>query len=485
MTPSLVGPVVFAVFLILVLLLGLLSSRGQSSPEDFWVAGRSFGVPLLVVGNVGAMLHGGAILSHIGFAAHVGGVAITNNLSYALGFAVIFFFFARKLRRSRGFTLPDYMGGRFDSRLLRAWAALVAASTSLIFLVAQIRGMGFVLERLLGIDVTVGRLLGTVIFVGYVALGGLLAVAWTNVLQIALMWFGLLALVPAVYEAAGGFSSLMARAEAAAPGWTSPLGVQWSGIYLGSWYVLVFVAYSTRIELLTNVYAARDDKVARRAIPWTAILVIAFLSLGGLYLGAAARVLVWDSIASPDQAFPALVTSLLGPLGAALTLTGVACAIVGATDSVLLISGSAVAHDFLRKCIDEPRGICRTEAAYLRVSRLTVVIVGTLGFVLSLPDIALILELVAYALAIVGASFFFPLLAGLLSPRISAEAATCSSIAGGLTTAACAAFAIQDVPWALSVHPIVPGLVVSGILIFAVTPFTPRVREEAIRPYFT
>jgi hypothetical protein len=46
-------------------------------------------------------------------------------------------------------------------------------------------------------------------------------------------------------------------------------------------------------------------------------------------------------------------------------------------------------------------------------------------------------------------------------------------------------FAIRDVPWALAVHPIVPGLAVSAILLVAVSLFTRPVREEAVRLYFT
>ncbi len=484
MTAGVLGPVVLVSYLVLVLLIGWISSRGQDSPEDFWVAGRSFGVPLLVAANVGSMLHGGAILSHIGFAGHVGGVAVTTNLSYALGFAAIFFFFAAKLRRSRGFTLPDFMGDRFDSRLLRGWTALVVAVTSILYLVAQIRAMGYVMERLLGLEFWAGQLVGTAIFVAYVALGGLSAVVWTNVVQLALMWIGILVLAPAAYQAVGGFSSVMTRVEAAAPGWTSPGGLQWSTGYLLSWYLLVFIAYSTRLELLTKVFAARDEKVARRAIPWTALMVMAFLAYGGLYLSAAARVLVWDSISSPDEAFPALVAMLLGPLGTALALTGVACAIMSTTDSLLLMTGSAVAHDFLRRCVHEPRGALKSDAYYLKISRVTVVVVGALSFALALPDIGLILELVAYALAIVGSSFFFPLLAGFLSSRISREAAASSSIAGGLVAAVSTVFAIREAPWALQVHPVVPGLTVSALLILAVTPFTRPVRDEAMRLYF-
>jgi Na+/proline symporter len=415
----------------------------------------------------------------------VGGVAVTTNLSYALGFAVVFFFFAAKLRRSRGFTLPDFMGDRFDSRLLRGWTALVVAVTSILYLVAQIRAMGFVMERLLGLEFWAGQLVGTAIFVAYVALGGLAAVVWTNILQLALMWIGLLVLAPSAYRAVGSFSSAMTQVEAVAPGWTSPGGIQWSTGYLLSWYLLVFIAYSTRLELLTKVFAAKNEAVARRAIPWTAVSVIAFLAYGGLYLGATARILVWDSIGSPDEAFPALVAKLLGPLGSAFALTGVACAIMSATDSLLLMTGSAVAHDFLRRCVHEPRGTRRSEDYYLRVSRLTVVVVGIVSFLLALPDIALILEIVAYALAIVGSSFFFPLLGGLVSPRVSREAATAASVAGGIVASVCTVFAIRDVPWALAVHPIVPGLAVSAILLVAVSLFTRPVREEAVRLYFT
>jgi sodium/proline symporter len=180
-----------------------------------------------------------------------------------------------------------------------------------------------------------------------------------------------------------------------------------------------------------------------------------------------------------------MIAMLLGPLGTALALTGVACAIMSTTDSLLLMTGSAVAHDFLRRCVHEPAGLKKSEAYYLKVSRVTVVLVGALSFLLALPDVALILELVAYALAIVGSSFFFPLLAGLVSPRVSREAATSASIAGGLVASVCTVFAIRKAAWALEVHPVVPGLAVSLILIVVVTLFTRPVREAAVRLYFT
>ena len=136
--------------------------------------------------------------------------------------------------------------------------------------------------------------------------------------------------------------------------------------FLVSWYIIWFVAYCTRLELITKMYAARDDKIARRSLPWTILLVMIFLLYGNFYIGGAARILVWDTISSPDQAFPALVTAILPPLLAAFALTGIASAAMSTTDSLLLMSGAALAHDLMRKCIHEPRGIQKDERYYLR-----------------------------------------------------------------------------------------------------------------------
>ena len=156
------------------------------------------------------------------------------------------------------------------------------------------------------------------------------------------------------------------------------------------------------------MYAARNDRIARMSIPITIGLIMIFLLYGNFYLGAAARVLVWDQIASPDQAFPLMVNQLLTPALAALALTGVASAAMSTTDSLLLMSGSAIGHDLVRRCYDEPKGIQRDEREYLKISRLAIVVVGVIAFICSIPDLALILAVVSYAIAIVGAGILLP-----------------------------------------------------------------------------
>lgn len=479
-----IGASVFGLYLAAIVIIGLVASRYQKNETDFWVAGRRFGLGVLVMANMAAVMHGGAILSGIAFSGRFGGVAILPYISFVGGAAIIFYLFAKKLRRSGGFTIPDYMGDRFNSRGLRAWSAVVVAVSSVIYLIAQLRGMAFILERLLGLGFMSSLILGTFIFVAYVAMGGLLAVVWTNIAQFIFMWIGLLILVPFVYDAVGGWSSVLQQVEAVAPGWTSPTGTQWSGWYMVSWYLIWLVAYSTRLELVTKMYAARNDRIARASVPIAIGLVMIFLLYGNFYLGAAARIMVWDQLSTPDQAFPVLVTQLLTPGLAAIALTGIASAAMSTTDSLLLMSGSAIAHDLVRRSYDEPKGIVRDEKEYLKISRIAIVGVGAIAFLCAIPDLALILRVVSFAIAIVGSAFFFPLLIGMTSRRVSREAALASSVGGTIVTCVWIVGALTNTSWGNIVHPGIVGLATAGILMLIVTLVTKPVETHAVDKYF-
>lgn len=465
------GVILFVSYLVVLAAIGVICARCQKNVEQFWVAGRRFGLVVMVIALMASLMHGGSILSGIAFAARFGGVSMLAFLSFALGSLVVMVFFAKKLRESRGFTLPDYMGDRFESNFLRGFSAVVIAISSILYLVAQIRVMGFVLSDLLGIEFIPSLALGTGIFVFYVSMGGLLAVVWTDIAQFLFMWLGLAVLMPAVGRAVGGFSEVMLRADAVSPGWTSVQGTEWSFGYLVGWYLLWLVAYATRIEMITKVFAARDTRIARFAFPITILLVIVFLTYGNLYLGAAARVHVWDQITVADEAFSALVLSVASPLVAALALTGVAAAAQSTTSSLLLMSGASIAHDLLRKCFYEPRKIVKSEHFYLFVARLSIILVGLISFVAAIQTPALILQIVSYAVAIVGTTFFFPLLLGMHWKAVTAQGATASAVGGFSLTVFWTALQIGGVPWSLGVHPFIPGIVASFVLITMVSKF--------------
>jgi sodium/proline symporter len=491
-----IGLVVFSVYMGLLVVIGIVAARHQNTSEDFWVAGRRFGIGLMVIAEMASVLHGGSVQGGVALAARFGGVAILPYISFAIASLIIVRFFAKKLRMMAGFTLPDYMGTRFESNFLRGYTALIVFVSSVLYMIAQIRVMGFLLEQLLGIPFVVGMALGAGIFIVFVTLGGLLAVVWTDIFLFTLMWAGLIAILPAVKAAAGGMTEILTRVDAVAPGWTSVRGTTWSWTYLFSWWLVWVVGYSTRITMITKVFAAKDTKVARISLPITDALFMIFLLYGNLYLGAAARVLVWDKVAqAPDQAFPALVTYVTALAGTpwlgAVAITGVVSAAIATADSLLLMSGAAVAHDLLRKCYFEPRGIIRTEKYYLSISRVTIVIVGVISFLCALRTPDLILNIVSYAVALVGVAFFFPMLFGLNSPYLSRRAATLSSVAGSVVGMiwtiphlAYAGWTRQHAPWLLDIHPVVPGLIAAIIPVIVMRVKTVDVSPVTLQIFF-
>ena len=95
--PAQIGLAIFILYFLVVLVLGLIASRSQHSTEDFWLAGRRFGLPLMVMANMAAIMNGGALISGAGYAARFGGVAILPFFGFAAGIAIIFFALARCL----------------------------------------------------------------------------------------------------------------------------------------------------------------------------------------------------------------------------------------------------------------------------------------------------------------------------------------------------------------------------------------------------
>ena len=476
---SLIGIGVFLTYMVVMLLVGWVSSKYQKTSSDFWVAGRSFGTVVMTLALMASIMHGGSIISGAAFAARFGGPAILPFISFTLGFLVILVVFAKKLRNMEGVTLPDFMGRRFKSTFLQGFCATVIAVSSILYLIAQTRGMGLVLETLLGIPLEVALVVGTFIFVAYVVMGGLMAVVWTNIFQFIFMWIGLIVLMPTLFEATNGWSNIFEVVDKIAPGWTSVTGTTWTTTYMLSWCFLWFIAYATRIELITKVYAAKDINSARRSLPWAILLVILFLAYGNMYLGATARVLVWDQVTVPDQALMVLVKQYATPFMVACMLTGIAAAAMSTTDSLLLMSGAAVAHDLLRKCYHEPRGIEKDERYYLLASRLTIAAVGLIALAASFITSQMILQIVGFAVALTGSTFFAPMVAGMLLKKVSTASATAGCVGGFLVSLIHVIATLAGADWAKVIHPVVTGVGASFLLMFVVGLATSDSAEEA------
>ena len=160
--------------------------------SQYFVAGRS--VPAVYNGmaigadwmSVASFMGLAGLLYANGF----GGLAYV--LGWTGGFCLIAFFIAPYLRQCGRYTIPDYLAARYGGRLPRAVGLVVTAACSLMYVVAQIYGVGLITSRLTGLGFEMGIFvgLGGILVCSFV--GGMRAITWTQVAQYLILMIAFL-----------------------------------------------------------------------------------------------------------------------------------------------------------------------------------------------------------------------------------------------------------------------------------------------------
>ncbi|MEX0325883.1 MAG: sodium:solute symporter family protein [Puniceicoccaceae bacterium] len=164
--------------------------------KGFYVAGR--GVPAAANGMATAAdwMSAASFISMAGLISTMGYAGGVYLMGWTGGFVLLSLLLAPYLRKFGHYTVPDFVGDRYDSRFARIIAVLCALFISFTYVAGQMRGVGVVFSRFLEVDVTVGVVIGMVIVFIYATLGGMKGITWT---QVAQYWVLITAfLVPAI-----------------------------------------------------------------------------------------------------------------------------------------------------------------------------------------------------------------------------------------------------------------------------------------------
>ncbi len=169
--------VTFALYLTIAWLSRVHDTRG------FYVAGQ--GVPAMANGmatasdwmSASSFISMAGLISFMGFA---GGVYL---MGWTGGYVLLALLLAPYLRKFGHFTVPDFVGDRFDSNVARVVAVCCALFISFIYVAGQMRGVGIVFSRFLETDITTGVFFGMAIVFVYATLGGMKSITWTQVAQ--------------------------------------------------------------------------------------------------------------------------------------------------------------------------------------------------------------------------------------------------------------------------------------------------------------
>ena len=161
--------------------IGIMSRTNDAA--EYYVAGRR--VPAIYNG----MATGADWMSAASFIGMAGTLYLTGygGLAFIMGwtggYCLVALFLAPYLRKFGQFTIPDFLGARYDGNLPRLLGILAAILCSFTYVVAQIYGVGLITTRLSGVPFEIGIFLGLGGILVCSFLGGMRAVTWTQVAQ--------------------------------------------------------------------------------------------------------------------------------------------------------------------------------------------------------------------------------------------------------------------------------------------------------------
>jgi cation/acetate symporter len=91
------------------------------------------------------------------------------------------------LRKFGQFTIPDFLGARYEGHFARVVGVFAGVLASFVYVVAQIYGVGLITSRFIGIEFEIGVFVGLAGILVCSFLGGMRAVTWTQVAQYVIL----------------------------------------------------------------------------------------------------------------------------------------------------------------------------------------------------------------------------------------------------------------------------------------------------------
>jgi len=181
LTRNYIGYAFLAATVLLYAGIGFMSRTNDAA--EYYVAGRR--VPAMYNG----MATGADWMSAASFIGMAGTLYLTgySGLAFIMGwtggYCLVALFLAPYLRKFGQFTIPDFLGARYDGNLPRFLGVVAAILCSFVYVVAQIYGVGLITTRLTGVSFEMGIFLGLGGILVCSFLGGMKAVTWTQVAQ--------------------------------------------------------------------------------------------------------------------------------------------------------------------------------------------------------------------------------------------------------------------------------------------------------------
>ena len=448
--------IVFIAFIVITMVVVTRVSKGGNKKDasDFYTGGAQFS------GTQNGLAIAGDYLSAASFLGIVGAISLSgyDGFLYSIGFFVAWLvallLVAEPLRNVGKFTMADVLAFRLKQQPVRTAAACTTLAVTLFYLIAQMAGAGSLVAVLLNLDGKLEQSIVVavvgVVMIAYVLIGGMKGTTYVQMIKAVLLVGGVAVMTVLVFfSAKSGFVGLLEQAVAthdasatAAEAGTKGSQLLEPGMKYGATATskLDFLSLGLALVLgtaglphvLMRFYTVPTAREARKSVTWAIVLIGSFY-LMTLILGFGAAALVGPDaiLAAPggaNAAAPLLALQLGGSIFMAL-ISAVAFATVLAVVAGLAITASAsVGQDLYQAVIKKGTA---TEEQQVRVSRITVVVLGIASIILGILAMSQnVAFLVALAFAVAASANLPTILLSLFWKKFNTTGAVASMYVG-------------------------------------------------------
>ena len=428
----------FTVFVVLTLFITKWAAGRTKSAADFYTAGggiTGFQNGLAIAGDYMSAA------SFLGISAAVmasGFDGLIYSIGFLVGWPILTFLMAERLRNLGKFTFADVAAFRFEQTPVRMFAAISTLVVVAFYLIAQMVGAGQLIKLLFGLEYWVAVVIVGGLMMIYVLFGGMTATTWVQIIKACLLLGGASFMAFMVMSAYGfSFERLFAESvriktdiatgagqapdEAATAGRSimGPGNFVKDPISAISFGMALMFGTAGLPHILMRFFTVPSAKEARKSVMWATVWIGYFYMLTFIIgFGAITFVLTNPAFLEGGVLGAPLIggnnmaaVHLANAVGGNIFLgfiSAVAFATILAVVAGLTLSGaSAVSHDIYATVVRKGHA---DSAAELRVSRITVLALGVvavlLGILFEKQNIAFMVSL-AFAVA---ASANFPVL---------------------------------------------------------------------------
>lgn len=489
--------IAFAAYLIGMIVVGILCAKQNNSTEDYFLGGRKLGGFVAALSAQASDMSGWLLMGLPGSVYALGTGQAWIAIGLFIGTVLNWLFISGRLRRytiraNNSLTLPMYFENRFHDkkRVLLFISSVTIVIFFLVYTASALAAGGKLFNSVFGVDYKIALTIGAVVILVYTFMGGFLAVCTTDFIQGMLMLVALL-VAPIMAFCIVGSDNIVGQIEASgvAGGAESFLSLFSNG---GKPYRVVDIisglawglGYCGMPHILVRFMAVKNEKELNKsksvAIIWVLLSLVA-----ACVIGMIGRAYLYPTVLTggeEENVFIQMILKLFledvrAPFICGLFLCGILAAIMSTADSQLLVSASSVAEDIVKGIVKKDA----KEETIFRISKITVLGVAVLAYLIALNPNNSIMGLVSNAWAGLGAAFGPTVLLSLYWKRTNFQGAVAGIASGALTVIVWDYIPLvngQTLGNATGLYSLAIGFAISLLAIVIVSLVTPAPSDE-------